>query len=257
MRLIGRIIVSLRLLFETRAAIRTTARRPGQPGTPANPGALYPLPMRALSILALLFLGAVAAPGSRADAQSSSLDLLRHAADPNPGLNTYTASAHLDATLHVLIPVRKSFDGTVYYLKPRRKITFQGVSGSLGQFKNLVTSAPSYDEAAATYTIALLADDGSDSSYSLVPKKSGSRVKSLTLFVNDRTGLIDHAQWLYTNGGTLSFDESYEMVGTYRLPSKADIAARFPGYSVDGTITFSAYAPNAPVSTSVFATPKP
>jgi hypothetical protein len=37
--------------------------------------------------------------------------------------------------------------------------------------------------------------------------------------------------------------------------AKGDIAARFPGYSVDGTITFSNYAPNAPVSPSVFVTP--
>jgi len=213
--------------------------------------------MRALSIVALPFLGAVVASGIPAAAQSSSLDLLRRAADPNPGLKTYTATAHLSATLHVLLPVQKSFEGTVYYLKPRRKISFQDVSGSLRQFKDLVTSAPTYDEATTTYTITPLADDGSDSSYSLIPKKAGSRVKSLTLFVNDRTALIDHAQWSYTNGGTLSFDESYEAIGSYRLPAKADIAARFPGYSVDGTITFSSYTPNAPVSPSVFATPKP
>jgi hypothetical protein len=59
----------------------------------------------------------------------------------------------------------------------------------------------------------------------------------------------------YTNGGTLSFAQAYENVGTYRLPSKATISARFPGYSVDGTLTFSKYQPNATVSPSVFASP--
>ncbi|HTV93396.1 MAG TPA: hypothetical protein VMG98_11840 [Verrucomicrobiae bacterium] len=212
--------------------------------------------MRALSIIALPFLAGFNAPIALA-AQPSSLDLLRRATDPNPALGSYTAAAHLDATLHVLVPVHKSFDGAVYYLKPKRKISFQKVSGSLNQFKNLVSSTPSYDDALRTYTIAPLADDGSESSYSLVPKNTGSRVKSLTVFVNDRSALIDHAQWSYTNGGTLSFDETYETVGTYQLPAKADIAARFPGYSVDGTITFSGYVPNAPVSPSVFATAKP
>lgn len=221
-------------------------RRPGQESTQASHVRYILIRMGVLILTASLLL-AVASPPA---------DLLRRATDPNPGLISYTASANLSATLHVLIPVHKSYGGTVYYLKPKRKIAFAGVSGSLSKFRDLITSTPTYDDAAKTYTIALLNDDGSDSSYSLVPKATGSRVKSLTLFVNDRTGLIDHAQWSYTNGGTLSFDETYEAVGTYRLPAKADIAARFPGYSVDGTITFSAYVPNAPVSPSVFATPK-
>jgi hypothetical protein len=255
MRLIREIIVLFCALVEIIAAARAAGRRPGQQGAQAARSAIYPLPMRALNIAALPLLVALVS-ALPAGAQSPAPDLLRRATDPNPGLTSYTASANLSATLHVLVPVHKSYDGTVYYLKPKRKISFSGVSGSLSKFRDLVTSTPTYDDATKTYTIALLNDDGSDSSYSLVPKATGSRVKNLTLFVNDRTGLIDHAQWSYTNGGTLSFNESYEAVGMYRLPAKADIAARFPGYSVDGTITFSAYVPNAPVSPSVFATPK-
>jgi hypothetical protein len=60
-----------------------------------------------------------------------------------------------------------------------------------------------------------------------------------------------------TNGGSLTFDQTYASVGTFRLPAKATIAARFPGYSVVATITFSNYQPNAPVSPSVFVTPSP
>jgi hypothetical protein len=255
MRLIREIIVLFCALVEICTAVRAPGRRPGQPGAQAGRSALYRLPMRAINIAALPLLAALVS-ALPAGAQSAAPDLLRRATDPNPGLQSYTAKANLSATLHVLIPVHKSYDGTVYYLKPKRKISFQGVSGALSKFRDLVTSTPTYDDAAKTYTISMLHDDGSDSSYSLVPKSSGSRVKSLTLFVNDRSGLIDHAQWSYTNGGTLSFDETYEAVGTYRLPAKADIAARFPGYSVDGAITFSAYVPNAPVSPSVFATPK-
>ena len=189
-------------------------------------------------------------------AQTASLDLLRRATDPNPTLKSYTASAKLDATLHVVIPVHKSFDGTVYYLKPKRKIEFQNVSGSLSKFKDLVTSTPSYDGAMTQYTVTPLTDDGSESSYSLVPKKPGSRVKSLTVHVNDQSALIDQALWSYTNGGSLKFVQAYGDFGAFNLPTKADIAARFPGYSVDGTITFANYVPNAPVSPSVFASPK-
>lgn len=186
-------------------------------------------------------------------AQTASLDLLRRAVNPNPTLNSYTASAHLDAILHVLIPVHKTFDGTVYYLRPKRKIAFQNVSGELSKFKDLVSSTPSYDQAEEQYTITPLTDDGTVSTYSLVPKKTGGRVKNVTVTVNDSSALITRAAWSYTNGGSLTFDQTFTTVDTYRLPAKANIAARFPGYSVDGTLTFSGYQPNASVSPSVFS----
>jgi hypothetical protein len=188
-------------------------------------------------------------------AQTASLDLLRRAIDPNPTLASYTASAQLSATLHVVIPDHKNFSGAVYYLRPKRKIVFQNVSGALSRFKDLASTTPTYDQALAEYTITPLTDNGSVSTYSMVPKKQGSRVKSVTLSVNDSTALVSRAAWLYTNGGTLSFSQTYTNVGTFRLPDKADISARFPGYSVDGTITFSNYKPNAAVSASVFASP--
>ena len=186
-------------------------------------------------------------------AQTASLDLLRRAADPNPTLKSYTASVQLSATLHVIIPHHETFNGTVYYLRPKRKIEFQNVSGPLSRFKDLAASTPTYDQAVAQYTITPLQDDGTASTYSLVPKNQHSRVKSLTVSVSDSRALIIHAKWLYTNGGKLDFDDTYTNIDNFRLPVKADIAARFPGYSVDGTLTFNDYKPNATVSPSVFA----
>jgi hypothetical protein len=196
---------------------------------------------------------AFASPGSAAaQTQTASLDLLRRAIDPNPTLTSYTASAQLSATLHVLVPVHKTYSGTVYYLKPKRKIEFQGVSGALSKFKDLASSTPTYDEALEQYAITPLSDDGTVSMYSFVPKKTDSRVKSVTLSVDDQSALVSRADWAYTNGGKLSFEQTYTSVGDFHLASKTDIAARFPGYSVNGTITFADYKPNAPVSPSVF-----
>lgn len=202
-----------------------------------------------------LFLAGFAAQVVSAQ-QTASMDVLRRATDPNPGLNSYTGTAHLSATLHVLAPINKSYDGKVYYLRPKRKIEFENVSGSLSKFKDLVTATPTYGDAMSQYAITPQVDDGAESTYLLVPKNVGSRVKSLTLRVNDQNALIDRAQWAYTNGGSLSFEETYVVVGTFHLPATANIAARFPGYSVNGTITFDNYVPNAPVSPSVFASPK-
>lgn len=208
----------------------------------------------ARALTALFLIGI--APIAGRTAQTASLDLLRRAADPNPTLTSYTASAQLSADLHALVPIHKNVGGAVYYLKPRRKIEFQGLSGPLARFKDLASSTPTYDEAMAQYAITPLTDDGRISTYSLVPKSAGSRVKSVTITVDDQLALVTHARWAYTNGGSLSFDQVYLNVGNFRLPSKATIAARFPGYSVDGVLTFAGYKPNAAVSPTVFASPK-
>ena len=55
--------------------------------------------------------------------------------------------------------------------------------------------------------------------------------------------------------GTLTFGQTYRNVGSYRLPAAATISARFPGYRVDGTLTFRNYRPNAAVAPAVFASP--
>jgi hypothetical protein len=214
--------------------------------------------MRSITGATTAFAALIALQAAGMAQTASSIDLLRRSVNPNSALQSYTASAHLSATLHVVIPVHKDYDGKVYYLKPRRTIQFQNVSGALSRFKDLAASTPTYDEAMAQYTITPGTDDGTVSTYTFVPKKQGSRVKSITLTVNDASALVSRAQWAYTNGGRMSFDQTYTNVGTFRLPAKADISARFPGYSVDGTLTFGNYSPNAPVLPSVFtATPAP
>jgi hypothetical protein len=184
--------------------------------------------------------------------QTAALDLLQSAADPNPALRSYVATATLIARLHPL-PLRKTFIGTAYYVKPTRKIVFADVPGPLSRFRTLATTTPSYAEAAATYSIAPLGDDGTFSTYQLVPKKSGTNVTDLVLTVDDKAALITHAVWHYRNGGALSFDEHYRTIGPFRLQSSIDITARFTGYSVDATIDFGDYRTNVEVSPAVFA----
>lgn len=188
-------------------------------------------------------------------ATTASLSLLQRATNPNPTLNSYTASAQLSAMMHAVIPIHKTFNGSVYYLRPNRKIEFQNVPNALSKFRDLVSTTPTYEQATQQYAITPMTDDGTVSKYSLVPKKTGSRVKDVVVTIDDQSALVSTAQCNYTNGGTLTWGQTYETVGTYRLPAKATISAHFPGYSVDGTVTFSNYQPNATVSPSVFASP--
>jgi hypothetical protein len=210
-----------------------------------------------VAIAAAVMLTAGAAMQATVSPQPSSLDLLRRALDPNPTLQSYTASAQLSALLHVLLPVHETFNGTVYYLRPQRKIELQDVPGPLSGLKDLAMATPTYDEASTEYTITALADDGVLSKYLFIPNKPGSRVRSITISIDDSSALISHSEWSYNNGALLRFDHTYTNVGNFRLPAKSTIAARFPGYSIDGTLTFSDYQPNANVPPSIFATTAP
>jgi hypothetical protein len=210
--------------------------------------------LRAVVTAALLYttVAATTPPGPTTPA---TMALLQRATNPNPALKSYTASAQLSALLHEIIPIHKTFTGTVYYLRPTRKIEFQGVPGALSRFRDLTSTTPTYEQATAQYAITPLTDNGKVSTYSLVPKNTGSRVKNVVLIIGDRTALVHSAAWHYTNGGTLTWSQKYENVGEFRVPARANISARFPGYSVDGTLTFTNYQPNAAVPPSVFASP--
>lgn len=201
-----------------------------------------------------LVIALVAALGSTgaAPTKPALLDLLARAADPNPGLSSYIAAANLSATLHAVVPVHKTFNGTVYYLKPKRKIVFENVSGPLSRFKELTSSSPSFDELSSSYEITPLADDGTTSTYSLVPKKTGSRVSKIEVSVDDSTALASRIVWQYTNGGSLRADQEYVTDGGFHVISVENISARFPDYSADGTLHFSDYRPNATVDPAIF-----
>lgn len=212
--------------------------------------------VRTVALVPLIGLAAIAAsPPPSGAGGTPSLALLARSTNPNPTLNSYTATAQLSAELHAVISIHKSYGGTVYYLRPKRSIQFQGVTGALSRFKDMTTTTLTYEEGAQQYDITPMSDDGTVSTYSLVPKKTGGRVKNVVLTVSDRSALVKNVVWNYTNGGKLTLAQKYMTVGNYRLPATSTISARFPGYSVDGTVTFTNYQPNATVSPSVFATP--
>jgi hypothetical protein len=209
-----------------------------------------------LCVLQVLAAPLLALPVAAASGSSPALDLLKSAIDPNPRLQTYTAAATLSASLHGAVPVQKTFKGTAYYSRPQTKIVFENLSGPYSRFKELTTTTPSFEEATADYDIAPRVDDGTLSTYVLVPSKPGRRVKSLTLTVDDRTALIARAAWTYTDGGRLSFEPHYSTVGSYKVVTNESIAARFPAYSVDGTLHLSGYQFDVRIEPGVFGASK-
>jgi hypothetical protein len=185
----------------------------------------------ALSSLLLAVLLAQAVPN----------DTLSAAMDPNPRLQSYTATASLEVHLHALFTISRHFQGTATYTRPKGTVTFDSVPRNLESLKTLGTTSPTLDEAAALYTIAFVSDDGTHTVYSFVPKDTGSRVASLTATIDDCDKLITQVLWKYHTGATLSMQETYATFGGYRLPANIEIVAHFPGYSVSGTVVLSDY----------------
>jgi hypothetical protein len=178
--------------------------------------------------------------------------LLKSALEANPTLQSYTAKVSLGLELHVIIPIHRTFTGTMYYLRPKRKIIFDNVSGPLARFKELDTTLPSYDGLVTEYTLASHTDNAQISTYTLTPTDKGRRVERLTVEIDEGEAQIDRAQWDYTNGGHVSVVPTYAGVDTFRLPVKEDISVRFPGYSVHGTMQIFNYNLNVAVAPSVF-----
>jgi hypothetical protein len=174
------------------------------------------------------------------------LDLLQSALNPNPTLKTYIATAELVAQTHPL-PLKRTFHGTVYYVAPTRKIVFDSVAGMLSRFQSLTMNTPTWAQAKRDYTISTSGDDGKTSTFTLVPTKSGGRVTSLVVLVDDATALVSRVVYRYHDGSVLSFDQRYQAAGTFQVPAAIDVSAHFPAYSVDAKIRFSDYHTNVPV----------
>jgi hypothetical protein len=137
--------------------------------------------MKPLTGSLFAILVAAATPAAAPGAPTPSPDLLRRALDPNPTLQTYSAKATLNAVLHVLVPIRKTIDGTAYYRKPVRKIIFTDAPSQLKQFSQLTASTPSWEQVQHQYKATPLTNDGTTSTYQLVPTDSAARVQSVTI----------------------------------------------------------------------------
>jgi len=181
-------------------------------------------------------------------AEAPSPELLRKALDPNPALSTYVADASLSATLHSVLPVRKTLKGTAYYRKPKRKIVFDNVPPEFKQFSTLAATMPTYDQVQREYKTSPASDDGSSSTFTLLPISDDGRVSSLILRVGDSSHLLEQATWHYKGSNTLSVRPTYEKNGDFELLSSVAVVARFTGYSADGTLQFSNYRLNAAVT---------
>jgi outer membrane lipoprotein-sorting protein len=207
----------------------------------------------AVRITALVSLLALASPGlaqTPAGAQAVYARMQR----VNLGLHSYQADLHVDVQTHGFPYISPSLDGKAYYQEPDRSaVIFDTVPELASQFKKVLPQLEPPSEWQRIYDVTPLADDGTTSQFRLVRKKNG-RIDHVDVAVDDRTATVTSMSYVYKDGGSISFDQTYAVIdGNYLIKSqtgKVDI----PHYNADIASSFSNYRLNVKIDDKVFAT---
>jgi hypothetical protein len=79
------------------------------------------------------------------------------------------------------------------------------------------------------------------------------RVEHLDVRVADTDATTTGYTWTYKDGGSVSFDQSYETIGGNYLVAKQTGHVDLPSYKADVSSSFSGYKINVAVADSIFA----
>ena len=204
-----------------------------------------------------LAVAAAGAPPVRADTAPAMLGasndaLYKRMVVLNGAVKTYKADVHLDVALKTFPFISPSLDGNVYYKKPGKEaVVFDTVPALASQFKKVYPKVDPPGTWLALYSVAVLGDDGTNTTFRLVPKRNG-RVDHLDVKADDATATIRNYVWTYKDGGTVSFDQSFTSVGGNYLVQKQTGHVDLPSYKADVTSAFSNYKLNVDIADSVF-----
>jgi hypothetical protein len=172
----------------------------------------------------------------------------------NAGLKSYQADFHVDVTTHGFPYISPSLDGKAYFEQPdKNAVVFYTVPALASQFKKVYPQLEPPSQWPAVYDVTPVADDGNTSQFRLVQKKTG-RVDHVDVSVDDRTATVTSMAYVYKDGGTISFQQTYTVVnGNYMVKTQSG-KVDLPQYHADVASSFSNYKLNVPIDRQVFAT---
>lgn len=181
-------------------------------------------------------------------------DLLARMTAVNPNLHSYTATlkAHVQLTSFPFLAT--DLVGTYYHKEPGRDkldIT-SGLPGVAKQFSRLYPHIPSPAQWNAVFVVSKVSDDGTTTTFKLVPRKRGN-IDHIDAKVDNKTATITSMRWNYYNGGSATMDNQYAAVGGNMVVVAQRGNVDEPGYKGDITSTLSDYKINPPLPDSVFS----
>lgn len=204
-----------------------------------------------------IWFAAAASPAPSASPDAATI--LQQSARRWQGLDSYEVPVTIAASVRVaIISLPVHMTGTQYYRAPDRQALHINNPPSYARGLGDTLSGMGTPQTwLRDYTIGLPAvqPHGHHGSYVLTgtPKQAGSRVKTVTMAISNSTYAIESMTFAYTNGATLVVTfKRHPGVTQFHLPRVATVAAHFPSYSGNATITYGTYALNQPIPDSVF-----
>lgn len=172
----------------------------------------------------------------------------------NPNLHAFTATMHADVTLKTFPFLGTQLVGTYYHKDPDKdKVVFSsGVPLIAQQFDKLYAHIVSPARWQEVYDVSLIADDGTVTTFKLVPRKHGN-VDRIEAKIDDKTATIESMRWNYENGGYAEMNDRYGQVDGYTLVTSQSGHVEEPGYVADITSKIDNYTINPSLPDSVFA----
>jgi outer membrane lipoprotein-sorting protein len=202
-----------------------------------------------------LVLVAASSAGVRADAPAGDpAAVYARMQQVDAGLQSYQADLRVDVMTHGFPFISPSLQGKAYFERPdKNAVVFDTVPALASAFKKVYPQLEPPSEWPRVYDVTPLSDDGTTASFRLVRKKNG-RIDHVDVTVDDRTATVASMTYIYKDGGTISFQQTYVLVdGNYVIASQTG-RVDIPHYSADVASTFSNYQLNVKIDPGVFAT---
>jgi hypothetical protein len=203
-----------------------------------------------LTLAAALIAGSIAADAPGADGSAVYTRMQR----VNAALKSYQADLHVDVTTHGFPFISPSLDGKAYFEQPdKNAVVFESVPALASQFKKVYPQLEPPAEWPTIYDVTPVADNGTTAQFRLIRKING-RIDHVDVTVDDRTATVTSMAYIYKDGGTISFQQTYAVLnGNYVIKSQTG-KVDLPSYHADVASSFSNYKLNVPIDQGVFAT---
>jgi outer membrane lipoprotein-sorting protein len=104
-----------------------------------------------------------------------------------------------------------------------------------------------------TYRVSIVNDDGTATTFHLIPRDPSAQVASIDATVSDQTGYMTHIHFTNTNGSQVDTEQTYAMMGRRAVVVSTSGTTQGSGYKADVTTTLSNYQFNVPIPPSAFA----
>ncbi len=155
--------------------------------------------------------------------------------------------------MHSFPYLSANISGAYYHKEPSKdKIVFtSGLPFIAKQFSNVYPHVESPSRWHDVYDISVERDDGTYTTFKLVPRSPGS-IDHIDAKVGDASGELAQLRWNYSGGGYATLNQTYSKVGAYRLVTRETGHFEDPNYNADLTSTFSNFKVNVAIPDSIF-----